>query len=101
MPKGNGKYGGDKLTIDEKLMTDILNREQQALADLYDRYHRILWNIARQADSDPSVCEQLVAQVFRAVWNEPENFMQNRKLLTQLIDCCRSHSAEITIKKCS
>ena len=89
------------MTIDEKLMTGILNREQQALSDLYDRYHRILWNIARQADSDPSVCEQLVAQVFGVVWNEPKNFMQNRKLLAQLIDCCRSHSANSTIKKCS
>lgn len=89
------------MTVDEKLMTGILNREQQALSDLYDRYHRILWNFARQADSDPSVCEQLVAQVFRTVWNDPKNFMENRKLLVQLIDCCRSHSAEIAIKKCS
>lgn len=101
MPKGNGREGGDKLTIDEKLMMGILNQEQQALSDLYDRYHRILWNIARQADSDPSVCEQLVAQVFRAVWNEPRNFMQNRKLLAQLIDCCHSHNARSTIKICS
>ena len=82
-------------------MTGIVNREQQALSDLYDRYHRILWNIARQADSDPSVCEQLVAQVFRTVWNEPKNFMQNRKLLAQLIDCCRLHSTGSTIKICS
>lgn len=84
--------GGGELTIDEKLMIGILNREQQALSGLYDRYHRIIWNMARQNGSDPSVCEQLVAQVFRTVWTEPENFMQNRKLLALLIDCCRSHS---------
>ncbi|MBT2569757.1 hypothetical protein [Planococcus sp. ISL-110] len=88
------------MTIDEKLMTGILNREKQALSDLYDRYHRIIWNIARQSGSDPSVCEQLVAQVFRTVWTEPQNFQQNRKLLALLIDCCRSHSAAATIKKC-
>lgn len=89
------------MTIDEKLMTGILNREEQALSDLYDRYHRIIWNIACQADSDPSVCEQLVAQVFRTVWKNPKNFMQNRKLLAQLIDCCKSHCADSIIKKCS
>lgn len=89
------------MTIDEKLMTSILNRDQQALADLYDRYHRIIWNIARQTGSDPSVCEQFVAHVFRTVWTEPQNFMQSHKLLALLIACCRSHSAGTTIKKCS
>ncbi|MDQ0428483.1 DNA-directed RNA polymerase specialized sigma24 family protein [Planomicrobium stackebrandtii] len=89
------------MTIDEKLLTGILNREEQALSDLYDRYHRIIWKIAHQTDSDPSVCEQLVAQVFRTVWKDPKNFMHNRKLLAQLIDCCRSHSARAIIKKCS
>lgn len=86
------------MTIDEKLMTGILSRDQQALADLYDRYHRIIWNIARQTGSDSSVCEQLVAHVFRTVWTEPQNFIQNRKLLALLIDCCRSHHAAVHIK---
>ncbi|TWT05477.1 hypothetical protein FQV26_13685 [Planococcus sp. CPCC 101016] len=88
------------MTIDEKLMTRILNREEQALSDLYDRYHRIIWNIAHQADSDQSVCEQLVTHVFHTVWTQPQQFMQNRKLLALLIDCCRSHNAKTT-KKCS
>lgn len=82
-------------------MTGILNREEQALSDLYDRYHRIIWNVARQTDSDPTVCEQLVAQVFRTVWKEPKNFMHNRKLLMQLIDCCKSHCEETLKKKIS
>ncbi|ANU12009.1 hypothetical protein A1A1_02827 [Planococcus antarcticus DSM 14505] len=86
------------MTIDEKLMTGIRNREKQALSDLYDRYHRIIWNIARQSETDCSVCEQLVTHVFRAVWAKPQDFIQNRKLLMLLIDCCRSRSAA-TIKK--
>ncbi|WP_394120378.1 RNA polymerase sigma factor [Planococcus donghaensis] len=89
------------MTIDEKLMSGILDRDQQALADLYDRYHRIIWNIARQTGSGPSVCEQLVAQVFRTVWTEPQNFMQNRQLLALLIDCCHSHHTDAQIKICS
>jgi len=80
------------LTIDEQLMTGICNREEQALSDLYDRYHRILWNIARQHHPDQSVCEQLVTHVFRTVWTKPQDFMQNRRLLAMLIDCCRSQS---------
>lgn len=79
-----------KLSIDEKIMTGIRNRDEQALADLYDRYHRIIWNIARQADPNHSVCEQLVTHVFRAVWTKPQDFMHHRKLLASLIDCCRT-----------
>lgn len=77
------------MTIDEILMTGIRNREEQALTDLYDRYHRIIWNIARQNNPDLSVCEQLVTHVFRTVWTKPQEFMQDRKLLAMLIECCQ------------
>ncbi|ANU24219.1 RNA polymerase sigma factor [Planococcus donghaensis] len=86
------------MTIDEKLMTGILNREEQALSELYDRYHRILWNIARQNNPDQSVCEQLVTHVFRTVWTKPQDFMQNRKLLAMLIECCQSQNMISTNK---
>ncbi|WP_038702753.1 RNA polymerase sigma factor [Planococcus sp. PAMC 21323] len=77
------------MTIDEILMIGIRNREEQALTDLYDRYHRIIWNIARQNNPDQSVCEKLVTHVFRAVWTKPQDFIQNRRLLAMLIDCCQ------------
>ncbi|MGE6369597.1 hypothetical protein ACQKDD_11540 [Planococcus kocurii] len=86
------------MTIDEKLMIGIRNREEQALVDLYDRYHRIIWNIAQQANPDQSVCEQFVTHVFRTVWTKPQDFTKNRKLLMLLIDCCRAYSATMTQK---
>ncbi|ANU26344.1 hypothetical protein [Planococcus versutus] len=81
------------MTIDEKLMMGIRNREEQALSDLYDRYHRVIWKIAHQADPNHSVCEQLVTHVFRAVWTKPQDFMQNRKLVAILIEYCLAQSA--------
>ena len=82
------------MQTDERLIKALLRRDQEALEELYDRYHLLLWKIASAAESDHRICEQLVTQVFKQVWNKPHEFVGDKRLALLLIECCRAKMKE-------
>lgn len=82
------------MRADEHLMKALLQRDKEALEELYDRYHLLLWKIASEAESDHRICEQLVTQVFKQVWTKPHDFMGDKRLALLLIECCRAKLKE-------
>lgn len=78
------------MNTDECLIRRISNGEKKALSDLYDRYYRLIWNMACTKYKDQIVCEQLVCEVFQTIWKYPNDFRGNRKFIILLIECCRS-----------
>ncbi len=49
-----------------------------ALEQLYDRYARPAYGLARRITGDPAFAEEVVQEVFLAVWRQPERFRPDR-----------------------
>jgi len=49
-----------------------------ALEQLYDRYARPAYALARRVTGDPAFAEEVVQEVFLAVWRQPERFRPSR-----------------------
>ncbi len=49
-------------------------RESQAMADLYDRYKRLVYSIIYQAVREQGVAEDLTQETFWRIWNRIQTF---------------------------
>lgn len=89
------------MSIDDQLIHRLANRDKQALSEIYDRYHLLVWNFAQRNQTDQAVCEKLVHHVFNHLWARPEEFKNGRRLAVLLIECCKAKMAvKQTMKKC-
>ncbi len=89
------------MSIDEQLIRRLADRDKQALSEIYDRYHLLVWNFARRNQADQASCEELVHFVFHELWARPVEFENGRKLAIALIECCKSKMAvQQKMKKC-
>lgn len=63
-----------KIIDDDLLMARISARDQMALADLYDRYARILYTTAYRMLGSVEESEEVVLDVFNQVWRMAARF---------------------------
>lgn len=82
--------GVEGMSIDQQLIRRLANRDKQALSEIYDRYHLLVWNFALRVHTNPAACEKLVQQVFSELWTRPKDFRSKRQLAVMLIECCKS-----------
>jgi len=54
---------------DRELVARLQRRDPQALAELYDRYGRLVYSLILRVVRDPGVAEDLVQETFLRVWN--------------------------------
>lgn len=64
----------DTLPDDETLLALISSADECALAFLYERYSRLLYNIAHQITRDGQAAEEVLQDVFQAVWQRAAQF---------------------------
>jgi RNA polymerase sigma factor (sigma-70 family) len=62
---------------DEALMRSLAAGQQDALGPLYSRYGRLIYSMAAQS-LDRAVAEEIVQEVFLAVWRKAETFDPER-----------------------
>jgi RNA polymerase sigma factor (sigma-70 family) len=60
------------------LVERVVAGETRALEELYDRYARPAYSLARRVTGDPAFAEEVVQEVFLAVWRQPERFEAGR-----------------------
>lgn len=60
------------------LVERVAAGESRALEQLYDRYARPAYSLARRVTGDPTFAEEVVQEVFLAVWRQPERFEASR-----------------------
>jgi RNA polymerase sigma factor (sigma-70 family) len=60
------------------LVERVAAGEKRALEELYDRYARPAYSLARRVTGDPTFAEEVVQEVFLAVWRQPERFKADR-----------------------
>ena len=60
------------------LVERVAAGDAAALEHLYDRYSRPAYSLARRVTGDPAFAEEVVQEVFLAVWRQPERFQPGR-----------------------
>jgi RNA polymerase sigma factor (sigma-70 family) len=63
---------------DELLVRRIVEGDQIALGELYDRYGRPAYSLARRICADDGIAEDVVQEVFLAFWKDPKRFDPER-----------------------
>src|SRR5215470_12097564 len=59
---------------DRELVERLQRREPQALAELYDRYGRLVYSLILRVVRDAGIAEDLVQETFLRVWNRVQGF---------------------------
>src|SRR5271166_4649156 len=59
---------------DRELVERLQRRDAQALAELYDRYGRLVYSLILRVVRDTGVAEDLVQETFLRVWNRVQGF---------------------------
>jgi RNA polymerase sigma factor (sigma-70 family) len=60
------------------LVVMLADGEAAALEQLYDRYARPAYSLARRITGDAAFAEEVVQEVFLAVWRQPERYRPER-----------------------
>ena len=63
---------------DEALIALLTRRDDQALAELYDRYSRAAYSLALRVLRDPAVAEDAVQDAFLTLWRTANQFLPGR-----------------------
>ena len=63
---------------DSALVQRVLDRRQEALAELYDRYAPLLLAVTRRILTTPAEAEEALRETFLQVWNQAERYDSGR-----------------------
>jgi RNA polymerase sigma-70 factor, ECF subfamily len=63
---------------DSFLLTRIQRGDEGAMAQLFDRYSKIVYSVALRVLRDPSAAEDVLQEIFMQVWRKPESFISTR-----------------------
>jgi RNA polymerase sigma factor (sigma-70 family) len=63
---------------DEALVALVARADEDALAELYDRFGRVAYGLALRVVRDPSLAEDAVQEGFLAVWRSAARFVAER-----------------------
>jgi RNA polymerase sigma-70 factor, ECF subfamily len=81
---------------DEKLISLIAQAHEQALTQLYDRYHRLVFSLALAIVNDRETAEEVTLDVFMRVWQKAGTYRaEQAKVSTWLTHIARHHAIDI------
>jgi RNA polymerase sigma-70 factor (ECF subfamily) len=68
----------DHSPSDELLLADVRSGNQQAMANVFDRYGGIVYSAALRVLKDPGQAEDVMQDIFFQLWRKPNAFVQGR-----------------------
>ncbi|HSL29360.1 MAG TPA: sigma-70 family RNA polymerase sigma factor [Anaerolineales bacterium] len=81
---------------DEKLISLIAQSQEAALAQLYDRYNRLVFSLALAIVNDRATAEEITLDVFMRVWQKAGTYRaEQAKVSTWLTHIARHHAIDI------
>jgi RNA polymerase sigma-70 factor, ECF subfamily len=81
---------------DEKLISLIAQSHEQALTQLYDRYHRLVFSLALAIVNDRETAEEVTLDVFMRIWQKAGTYrVDQAKVSTWLTHIARHHAIDI------
>ncbi|HKS29224.1 MAG TPA: sigma-70 family RNA polymerase sigma factor [Pyrinomonadaceae bacterium] len=82
-------------TSDAELLRAVASGDSQALAELYDRYHSILFGLLLRILRDGAEAEDVLQEVFIQAWRRASKFDESRgKAFTWLVTIARSRAID-------
>ena len=74
----------------------IAQRNEQALAELYDRYHRLIFSLAINVVGRQEEAEEITLDVFTSVWQKAHTYQSDRaKVNTWLTRMARNRAIDV------
>jgi RNA polymerase sigma-70 factor (ECF subfamily) len=83
-------------TPDEELIARVRWREEPALGLIYDRYSRLIYTIALRIVGDRESAEEVMQDVFQAVWQSAGSFQPTGNFPAWLIGITRHRAIDAT-----
>lgn len=81
---------------DERLIRLITESQEEALAQLYDRYHRLVFSLALAVVNDRATAEEITLDVFMRVWQKAGTYRaEQAKVSTWLTHITRHHAIDV------
>jgi RNA polymerase sigma-70 factor, ECF subfamily len=81
---------------DETLIGLIAQSQEQALAQLYDRYNRLIFSLALAIVNDRDTAEEITLDVFMRVWLKAGTYRADQaKVSTWLTHIARHHAIDV------
>ncbi len=71
--QSNGNGSEDAL-----LLARIQRGDEQAMAQLYDRYARVVYSVALRVLRDPAAAEDVSQEIFMQIWRNSDSFASSR-----------------------
>ncbi|NJN96554.1 MAG: sigma-70 family RNA polymerase sigma factor [Anaerolineales bacterium] len=81
---------------DAELMTHITCAQPDALGELYQRYHRLVFSLALNSVADHAAAEEITLDVFTRVWEKAETYRtEQSKVTTWLLSLARHRAIDV------
>ncbi len=81
---------------DVRLIELILHSQADALAELYDRYSRLVFGLALNAIGDRALAEEVTQDVFMRVWDKASTYQPEMgKVITWLANIARYRAIDV------
>jgi len=77
-PDADSGAGGTTRNCDAELLNGLKARNQQAMADLFDRYSGLVYSVALRVVGDTGQAEDIMQEIFFQLWKSPDAFSQSR-----------------------
>lgn len=86
----------DYSTLDDaELMALIARSHAEALSELYDRYHRLVFSLALNSVADYAIAEEITLDIFTRIWEKAGTYQADRaKVTTWLMSMTRHRSID-------
>src|SRR5882724_10941588 len=85
---------------DTALIARLRGGDENAMADLYDRYSGIVYGVALRVLGDTSAAEDLLQEVFLQLWRNPQTFDADRgRLAPWLAVIARNRAIDLLRKR--
>lgn len=83
----------DSRRTDAQLVEALVGGDPHALSEVYDRFHRAVHTVAFRVTADRSFAEDVVQEVFVALWKRPESYQPSRGSLGTWLMSTAHHKA--------
>jgi len=81
---------------DQTLITMIVQQDEDALSELYRRYHRLVFSLAINSVGNQMIAEEITLDVFTNVWQKADTYQPNQaQVNTWLTRIARNRAIDI------
>ncbi|MGI8615060.1 MAG: sigma-70 family RNA polymerase sigma factor [Nocardioidaceae bacterium] len=91
--------GGADRSTDVELMAAVRAGDSGGLEELYDRYSRPTYSLARRILGDPGLAEDVIQEVFMALWRQPSKYDPSRGGFSSWLLAMTHHKAVDSVRR--